>query len=98
MTWFIILGFMLILSIGGFHPHSIHIIFKIDSDTKAMPNWSFVNKINFRTFKELLKNPNRNKLKSLTIGELFIPLSLFNKLFGKTLIFLLLFFYSQYFN
>ncbi|HDR6599889.1 TPA: hypothetical protein QCV44_005918, partial [Bacillus thuringiensis] len=53
MTWFIILGFMLILSIGGFHPHSIHIIFKIDSDTKAMPNWSFVNKINFRTFKEL---------------------------------------------
>ncbi|MEB8976519.1 hypothetical protein P4I89_13840, partial [Bacillus cereus] len=78
MTWFIILGFMLILSIGGFHPHSIHIIFKIDSDTKAVPNWSFVNKINFRTFKELLKKPNRNKLKSLTIGELFIPLSLFN--------------------
>ncbi|HDR4453757.1 MULTISPECIES: hypothetical protein [Bacillus] len=98
MTWFIILGFMLILSIGGFHPHSIHIIFKIDSDTKAMPNWSFVNKINFRTFKELLKNPNRNKLKSLTIGELFIPLSLFNKLFGKTLIFLILFFYSQFLN
>ncbi|MEC2445048.1 hypothetical protein P9W93_27695 [Bacillus cereus] len=96
MTWFIILGFMLILSIGGFHPHSIHIIFKIDSDTKAMPNWSFVNKINFRTFKELLKNPNRNKFKSLTIGELFIPLSLFNKLFGKTLIFLILFFYSQF--
>ena len=98
MTWFIILGFMLILIISGFHAHSIHIIFKIDSDTKAVPNWSFVNKINFRTFKELLKNPNRNKLKSLTIGELFIPLSLFNKLFGKTLIFLLLFFYSQYFN
>lgn len=98
MTWFIILGFMLILSIGGFHPHSIHIIFKIDPDTKAMPNWSFVNKINFRTFKELLKNPNRNKLKSLTIGELFIPLSLFNKLFGKTLIFLILFFYSQFLN
>ncbi|EJR73535.1 hypothetical protein ORN01_21665 [Bacillus cereus] len=98
MTWFIILGFMLILSIGGFHPHSIHIIFKIDSDTKAMPNWSFVNKINFRTFKELLKNTNRNKLKSLTIGELFIPLSLFNKLFGKTLIFLILFFYSQFLN
>ncbi|MEC3153424.1 hypothetical protein P9Z87_28280 [Bacillus cereus] len=80
------------------HPHSIHIIFKIDSDTKAMPNWSFVNKINFRTFKELLKNPNRNKFKSLTIGELFIPLSLFNKLFGKTLIFLILFFYSQFLN
>jgi len=98
MTWFIILGFMLILSIGGFHPHSIHIIFKIDSDTKAVPNWSFVNKINFRTFKELLKNPNRNKLKSLTIGELFIPLSLFNKLFAKTLIFLILFFYSQFLN
>ncbi|HFK1746866.1 TPA: hypothetical protein ACGX4N_003659 [Bacillus cereus] len=98
MTWFIILGFMLILSIGGFHPHSIHIIFKIDSDTKAMPNWSFINKINFRTFKELLKNPNRNKFKSLTIGELFIPLSLFNKLFGKTLIFLILFFYSQFLN
>ncbi|HDR7711097.1 hypothetical protein P4G69_30045 [Bacillus cereus] len=98
MTWFIILGFMLILSIGGFHPHSIHIIFKIDSDTKAVPNWSFVNKINFRTFKELLKKPNRNKLKSLTIGELFIPLSLFNKLFGKTLIFLILFFYSQFLN
>ncbi|MCI4251277.1 hypothetical protein MRP26_20225 [Bacillus sp. CCB-MMP212] len=98
MTWFIILGFMLILSIGGFHPHSIHIIFKIDSDTKAVPNWSFVNKINFQTFKELLKKPNRNKLKSLTIGELFIPLSLFNKLFGKTLIFLILFFYSQFLN
>ncbi|ASZ69556.1 hypothetical protein [Bacillus cereus] len=98
MTWFIILGFMLILSIGCFHPHSIHIIFKIDSDTKAVPNWSFVNKINFQTFKELLKKPNRNKLKSLTIGELFIPLSLFNKLFGKTLIFLILFFYSQFLN
>ncbi|OTW75906.1 hypothetical protein H0242_29335 (plasmid) [Bacillus thuringiensis serovar sumiyoshiensis] len=98
MTWFIILGFMLILSIGSFHTHSIHIIFKIDSDIKAMPSWSFINKINFKTFKEFLKNPNRNKLKSLTIGELFIPLSLFNKLFGKTLIFLLLFFYSQYFN
>ncbi|MCU4844425.1 hypothetical protein J0801_27000 [Bacillus cereus] len=98
MTWFIILGFMLILSIGSFHAHSIHIIFKIDSDIKAMPSWSFINKINSQTFKEFLKNPNRNKLKSLTIGELFIPLSLFNKLFGKTLIFLLLFFYSQYFN
>ncbi|HDR4465135.1 hypothetical protein ACTFRD_25125 [Bacillus cereus group sp. MYBK249-1] len=98
MTCFIILGFMLILSIGGFHPHNIHIIFKIDSDTKAMPNWSFVNKINFQTFKELIKRPKKNKLKSLTIGELFIPLSLFNKLFGKTLIFLILFFYSQFLN
>ncbi|EJR29326.1 MULTISPECIES: hypothetical protein [Bacillus cereus group] len=98
MTWFIILGFMLILSIGGFHPHSIHIIFKIDSDTKAMPNWSFVNKINFQTFKELIKRPKKNKLNSLTIGELFIPLSIFNKLFVKTLIFLILFFYSQFLN
>ncbi|OTW81032.1 hypothetical protein GVV68_03805 (plasmid) [Bacillus cereus] len=98
MTWFIILGFMLILSISGFHTHSIHIIFKIDSDTKAMPSWSFVNKINFQTFKELLKKTNRNKLKSLIIGELLIPLSLFNKLFGKILIFLFLFFYSRYFN
>ncbi|HDR6822495.1 TPA: hypothetical protein QCV77_006134 [Bacillus thuringiensis] len=89
---------MLILSIGGFHPHSIHIIFKIDSDTKAMPNWSFVNKINFQTFKELIKRPKKNKLNSLTIGELFIPLSIFNKLFGKTLIFLILFFYSQFLN
>ncbi|MDA2519428.1 hypothetical protein PDN73_27100 [Bacillus cereus] len=98
MTWFIILGFMLILSIGGFHPHSIHIIFKIDSNTKAMPNWSFVNKINFQTFKELIKRPKKNKLNSLTIGELFIPLSIFNKLFVKTLIFLILFFYSQFLN
>lgn len=98
MTWFIILGFMLILIIGGFHTHSIHIIFKIDSDTKAMPNWSFVNKINFQTFKELIKRLNKNKLNSLTIGELFIPLSIFNKLFGKTLIFLILFFYSQFLN
>ncbi|SMD41361.1 hypothetical protein [Bacillus sp. JKS001846] len=98
MTWFIILGFMLILIISGFHAHSIHIIFKIDSDTKAMPNWSFVNKINFQTFKELIKRPNKNKLKSLTIAELFIPLSIFNKLFGKTLIFLILFFYSQFLN
>lgn len=98
MTWFIILGFMLILIIGGFHAHSIHIIFKIDSDTKAMPNWSFVNKINLQTFKELLKRPNKNKHKSLTIVELFIPLSIFNKLFGKTLIFLILFFYSQCLN
>ncbi|OXB95283.1 MULTISPECIES: hypothetical protein [Bacillus] len=98
MTWFIILGFMLILSIGNFHTHSIHIIFKIDSDTKAMPNWSFVNKINFQTFKELIKRPKKNKLNSLTIGELFIPLSIFNKLFGKTLIFLILFFYSQFLN
>ena len=98
MTWFIILGFMLILSIGSFHTHSIHIIFKIDSDIKAMPSWSFINKINFQTFKELLKKPNRNKLKSLIIGELLIPLSLFNKLFGKIFIFLFLFFYSRYFN
>ncbi|MBT2576159.1 hypothetical protein J7E43_01655 [Bacillus sp. ISL-8] len=98
MIWFIILGFMLILSISGFHTHSIHIIFKIDSDTKAVPSWSFINRINFQTFKELIKRPNRNKLKSLTVGELFIPLSLFNRLFSKTLIFLLLFFYSQYLN
>ncbi|PGM86905.1 hypothetical protein [Bacillus cereus] len=98
MIWFIILGFMLILSISGFHTHSIHIIFKIDSDTKVVPSWSFINRINFQTFKELIKRPNRNKLKSLTVGELFIPLSLFNRLFSKTLIFLLLFFYSQYLN
>ncbi|PFJ19683.1 hypothetical protein COD67_05040 [Bacillus cereus] len=98
MTWFIILGFMLILSISSFHTHSIHIIFKINSDTKAVPSWSFVNRINFQTFKELIKRPNRNKLKNLTIGELVIPLSLFNRLFGKTFIFLLLFFYSQYLN
>ncbi|MGG0219098.1 hypothetical protein ABEZ32_23510 [Bacillus mycoides] len=96
MTWLVILGFMLILSISSFKAHSIHIILKIDSDTKAVPSWSFVNRINFQTFKELIKRPNRNKFKSLTIGELVIPLSLFNKLFGKTLIFLLLFFYSQY--
>ncbi|KRD95577.1 hypothetical protein ASE54_26705 [Bacillus sp. Root131] len=69
MTWFIILGFMLILIISGFHAHSIHIIFKIGSDTKAVPSWSFV-----------------------------IPLSFFNRLFSKTLIFLFLFFYSQYLN
>ena len=98
MTWFIILGFMLILIISGFHAHSIHIIFKIGSDTKAVPSWSFVNKINFQTFKELIKRPKKNKLNSLTIGELFIPLSIFNKLFVKTLIFLILFFYSQFLN
>ncbi|PGZ46972.1 hypothetical protein COE56_22865 [Bacillus anthracis] len=98
MTWFIILGFMLILSISGFHAHSIHIIFKIGSDTKDVPNWSFINGINFQTFKELIKRSNKNKPKDLTIGELIIPLSLFNRLFGKTLIFLFLFFYSQYLN
>ncbi|MEH7191523.1 hypothetical protein [Bacillus toyonensis] len=98
MTWFIILGFLLILIISDFHAHSIHIIFKIGSDTKTVPSWSFVNRINFETFKELIKRPNKDKLKSLTIGELIIPLSFFNKLFGKTLIFLFLFFYSQYLN
>ncbi|EOO10763.1 MULTISPECIES: hypothetical protein [Bacillus cereus group] len=98
MTWFIILGFLLILIISGFHTHSIHIIFKIGSDTKAVPSWSFINRINFETFKELIKRPTSNKLKSLTIGELVIPLSFFNRLFGKTLIFLFLFFYSQYLN
>ncbi|MGE6504056.1 hypothetical protein ACQKF0_24060 [Bacillus wiedmannii] len=96
MTWFIILGFILILSISGFYTHSIHIIFKIGSDTKAVPSWTFVNKINFQTFKELIKRPNKVKFKNLTIGELIIPLSLFNRLFVKTLIFLFLFFYSQY--
>ncbi|MGX5568723.1 hypothetical protein ACWKT7_23725 [Bacillus toyonensis] len=98
MTWFIIIGFMLILSISGFHARSIHIIFKIGSDTKAVPSWSFINRINFQTFKELSKRPNKDKLKSLTIGELVIPLSFFNRLFSKTLIFLFLFFYSQYLN
>ncbi|MCU5181258.1 hypothetical protein OCE16_23230, partial [Bacillus toyonensis] len=47
---------------------------------------------------KMIKRPNSNKLKSLTIGELVIPLSFFNRLFGKTLIFLFLFFYSQYLN
>ncbi|MES9797813.1 hypothetical protein [Bacillus toyonensis] len=94
MTWFIILGFLLILIISGFHAHSIHIIFKIGSDTKAVPSWSFITRTSFETFKELIKRPNKDKLKSLTIGELIIPLSFFNKLFGKTLIFLFLFFYS----
>ncbi|PEZ63310.1 hypothetical protein CN324_13855 [Bacillus anthracis] len=98
MTWFIILGFMLILIISGFRAHSIHIIFKIGSDTKAVPSWSFVNKINFKTLKELIKGLNKDKLKILTIGELVIPLSFFNRLFSKTLIFLFLFFYSQYLN
>nr|WP_101557978.1 hypothetical protein [Bacillus toyonensis] len=92
MTWFIILGFLLILIISGFHTHSIHIIFKIGSDTKAVPSWTFVNRINFQTFKKLIKRPNKDKLKNLTIGELVIPLSFFNRLFGKTLIFLFLFF------
>ncbi|MBC2686370.1 hypothetical protein HAU06_19945 [Bacillus toyonensis] len=58
MTWFIIIGFMLILSISGFHARSIHIIFKIGSDTKAVPSWSFVNGISFQTFKELLNYPH----------------------------------------
>ncbi|MDT3496776.1 hypothetical protein NLU03_20785 [Bacillus toyonensis] len=98
MTWFIILGFMLILIISSFHAHSIHIIFKIGSDTKAVTSCYFVNGINFQTFKELIKRPNKDKLKNLTIGELVIPLSFFNRLFGKTLIFLFLFFYSQYLN
>ncbi|MBY7135693.1 hypothetical protein ILS70_22025 [Bacillus sp. 12RED03] len=98
MTWFIILGFLLILSISGFHAHSIHIIFKIGSDTKAVPSWSYVNRINFQTFNELIKRPNNDKLKNLTIGELVIPLSFFNRLFSKTLVFLFLFFYSQYLN
>ncbi|HDR7636280.1 TPA: hypothetical protein QCX75_005170 [Bacillus mycoides] len=83
MTWFIILGFMLILNISGFHAHSIHIIFKIDSDAKAVPVWSFVNRINFENFKELIEKYKRNKLKSHAIGELVIPLSLFNQLFSK---------------
>ncbi len=64
MTWFIILGFMLILIISGFHAHSIHIIFKIGSDTKAVPSWSFVNKINFQTLKELIKGLNKDKLRN----------------------------------
>ncbi|PEI67304.1 hypothetical protein [Bacillus toyonensis] len=98
MTWFIILGFILILSISGFHTRSIHIIFKIGSDTKAVPSWTFVNRINSQTFKELIQRPNKDKLKNLTLGELVIPLSFFNRLFGKTLIFLFLFFYSQYLN
>lgn len=98
MTWFIILGFTLILIINGFNAHSIHIIFKIDLGKKVVPSWSFVNRIHFQTFKNLIKGSTKNKLKSFTIGELVIPLSLFYKLFGKTLIFLLLFFYSQFLN
>lgn len=69
MTWFIILGFMLILIISGFRAHSIHIIFKIGSDTKAVPSWSFVNKINFQTLKELIKGLNKDKLILSPLGR-----------------------------
>ncbi|WP_412675256.1 hypothetical protein [Bacillus mobilis] len=63
--------------------YSIHIIFKIGSDTKAVPSWSFVNKINFQTLKELIKGLNKDKLKILTIlkGLLVKPLSLLTTLY-----------------
>ncbi|KEK23082.1 hypothetical protein [Bacillus gaemokensis] len=98
MTWLIILGFILLLNVSSLKSHSIHVIFKINSDKKATPNYSFVNKINFQLLKELLIQRNINNLKDITLGELFIPLDLFNRLLGKTLIFLILFFYSQYFS
>ncbi|MES1053506.1 hypothetical protein FOA24_31625 [Bacillus thuringiensis] len=62
MTWFIILGFMLILIISGFHAHSIHIIFKIGSDTKAVPSWSFVNNCTCpKTLTEIYNKSTRHK-------------------------------------
>ncbi|MEH7039203.1 hypothetical protein CN887_26130 [Bacillus pseudomycoides] len=98
MIWLIILGFILLLNISGIKSYGIHVIFKVNSDTKAKPGWSFSNKIDFQTLKGLLKKKNLNNLKNITLGELFIPVDLLNRLLGKTLIFLILFFYSQYFG
>lgn len=39
-----------------------------------------------------------NKLKNITLGELSIPLELLNRWVVKTVIFMILFFYSQYFD
>ncbi|KFM95089.1 hypothetical protein D0U04_26835 [Bacillus clarus] len=97
MSWLVIFGIIFLLSVSCFESHNIHIIFKIDSNKKPMASWSFVNNINLQTFKELLTKRNKN-IKSFILGELFIPLHLFNRVLSKTIIFLILFFYSQYLN
>lgn len=98
MTWLIILGFIFLLSISNLKSYSIHVTFKIASDNKATSRWSFVNKLKLQTLKDLLKKQDINKLKNVTLGELSIPLEFLNRLVVKTIIFLVLFFYSQYFG
>ncbi|MEI4803790.1 hypothetical protein WAZ07_21610 [Bacillus sp. FJAT-51639] len=83
---------------GSSQSYSIHVTFKIASDNKATPSWSFVNKLKLQTLKELLKKQDMNKLKNITLGELSIPLELLNRWVVKTIIFMILFFYSQYFG
>ncbi|PGR67509.1 hypothetical protein COC44_02585 [Bacillus cereus] len=61
----LILEFILILSISGFHTNSIHIIYKIDSDAKAVSVWSFVDRINFKNLKGLTEKYKAKKLKAL---------------------------------
>lgn len=98
MTWLIILGFIFLLSISNLKSYSIHVTFKIASDNKVTSKWSFVNKLKLQTLKDLLKKQDINKLKNVTLGELSIPLEFLNRLVVKTIIFLVLFFYSQYFG
>ncbi|HDX9578607.1 TPA: hypothetical protein ROX88_002149 [Bacillus pseudomycoides] len=98
MTWLIVLGYIFLLSISNLKSYSIHVTFKIASDNKTTSRWSFANKLKLQTLKELLKKQDMNKLKNITLGELSIPLELFNRLVVKTIIFIVLFFYAQYFG
>lgn len=93
-----ILVCILLLNISHLKNYSIQVTFKLSSSKKSTPTWSFINKLNFRLLKEWMTKRDISKIKNITLGELSIPLALFSKLVGKTIIILLLFFYSQYFG
>ena len=98
MTLLIILGYIFLVSISNLKSYSIHVTFKLASDNKTTSRWSFVNKLKLQTLKEILQKQDSNKRKNITLGELSIPLEVFNRLLVKTIIFIVLFFYSQYFG
>ncbi|MCM3736776.1 hypothetical protein M3215_13340 [Bacillus cytotoxicus] len=98
MTLLIILGYIFLVSISNLKSYSIHVTFKIASDNKTASRWSFVNKLKLQTLKELLGKQDFNKLKNITIGELSIPVELFNKFLVKTIILIILFLYRHYFG
>jgi uncharacterized protein YebE (UPF0316 family) len=97
MTWLIILGVIFVLNINILKAYGIRIVFILSSGKRTISKSHFVDMVNFKILKEMIKKDDINKIKNMKLCEMYFPLNEFRQLLSGIIIFIVNYFiFSNY--
>lgn len=92
MVGLIVLTAIFLLNINNLKAYGIRVVFILSPRQKSISKVRFLDKVNFKRLKEIIKKYDINKIRNIKLCELYFSLSEFKRLLSGIIIFIVYYF------